>query len=103
MNAYYENRTYSNKLSSTSSIAGANVGDKLISLICALVAFFTRASVVRVTKAAFCTALFFAFFGIIGAMDNGSIGMFFGVALCAVITLFEYLALRSTFAKRSAR
>lgn len=103
MNAYYENESFAKRINTTATLPEVNVGDKLISLICALVAFFTRASVVRVTKAAFCTALFFAFFGIIGAMDNGSIGMFFGVMLCVIITLFEYLALRSTFAKRNAR
>ena len=103
MNAYYENESFAKRINNTAALPEVNVGDKLISLICAIVAFFTRTAVVRVTKAAFCTALFFAFFGIIGAMDSGNIGLFFGVVLCALITLFEYLALKSTFAKRPTR
>ena len=103
MNAYYENEAFAKRINNTAALPEVNVGDKLISIICAIVAFFTRASVIRVTKATFCTALFFAFFGIIGAMENGSIGLFFGIVLCALTTLFEYLALKSTFAKQHTR
>lgn len=103
MNAYYENKSFTSRINNTASIREVNVGDKLISLICAVVAFLTRASVVKVTKAAICTALFFAFFGIIGAMDNGNVGLFVGILLCAAVTFFEFLMLRSTFAKRSAK
>ena len=100
MNAYYENKTYGNRMTRTAEL---QVGDKLISLICALVAFFTCTAVVKIEKTVLCTALFLSFFGIIGAMDNGSIGMLFGIILCAATSLFEFLTIRSLIKKTASK
>lgn len=100
MNAYYENKTYGNRIPRTAEI---RVGDRLISVICAIVAFLTCSAVVKVGKAAICTALFFSFFGVIGAMDNGSIGMLAGVVLCAATSLFEFLMIKSMVKKPASK
>ena len=100
MNAYYENKTYGNRISNTAEI---RVGDKLISAICALVAFFTCTAVVKIEKAVLCTVLFFSFFGLIGAMDNGSIGMLSGIVLCAATSFFEFLTIKSMVKKPASK
>ena len=101
MNAYLENRTYSNKISSAPSITDTRVGDRLISVICAIIAFFTCTAMVKIEKATLATALFFSFFGVVGGMDNGSIGLLIGLVLCALITLVEFLTLKSMVARSS--
>ena len=101
MNAYFENRTYSNKIASTPSITDIHVGDKLISMICAIIAFFTCSVMVTVEKVTLASALFFIFFGVVGGMDNGSIGNLFGLVLCLLITFIEFLTLKSMVAHRS--
>ena len=101
MNAYFENRTYSNGIASTPSITDIHVGDKLISIICAIIAFFTCSVMVKVEKLTVASALFFFFFGVVGGMDNGSIGTLFGLVLCLLITLVEFLTLKSMVDHRS--
>ena len=103
MNAYFENTTYSNRLSSAPAITDVRIGDKLISVICAIIAFFTCSVMVKVEKATVATALFFSFFGVIGSIDNGSLGLFGGVALCALIILIEFLTLKSMVDRRYGR
>ena len=100
MNAYFENQAYSNRLSSAPSISDVRVGDKLISVICAIIAFFTCSVMVKIEKATVATALFFSFFGIIGGIDNGNIGLLGGMALCALITFIEFLTLKSMVDRR---
>ena len=95
MNAYFDNRTYSDRLSSAPSVSGARIGDRLISVICAIIAFFTCSVMVKVEKATVATALFFAFFGIVGSIDNGGIGLLGGVLLCALVTVIELITLKS--------
>lgn len=101
MNAYLDNRTYHSNIKSAPSITDVRVGDKLISAICAIVAFFTCALMVKIEKATVATALFFSFFGVIGSMDNGSISLFGGLVLCLLITLVEFLTLKSMIDRRS--
>ena len=42
-------------------------------------------------------ALFVAFFGVIGGIESGALSWFFGIVLCAVISLLEYVTLKSVF------
>lgn len=95
MNAYFNN---SNIQTGTRTGALGNrsrTGDGLISFICAIVAIITSPIAIRIEKVAVSTALFFAFFGLIGSMDVGSIGIPAGMLLCSLCVLFEFAILRS--------
>lgn len=90
MNAYLDNsriNTHRNSLTHT--------GDGLISFICAIVAFFTSAVAIKVEKTVLSAACFIAFFGVIGSMENESLGILGGIALSAALIFVEYLILRS--------
>ena len=93
MNAYYE-RTNREAIADNHSI-NINFGDSIISIICAIVAFFTSSVAVKVEKALLATAGFVGFFGVIGSMDNGNIGMIGGILLCAVFSLVEFFIFKS--------
>ena len=101
MNAYYE-RT--NRTATIENVKPLDLSfiDKIISVICAVVAFFTSAVAIKVEKATVCTAGFVAFFGIIGGIELGSISMLMGVILCAVISIVEIFVLKSLFKKKAA-
>ena len=103
MNAYLDNRAYSVRVTPTPSIPEIRVGDKLISFICAVVALLTCSVMVKLEKVAVSAALFFGFFGVVGGIDNGSIGILAGVALCALLILSECLILKSLLVKNKAR
>ena len=92
MNAYYQRTNRTIVVTDNNPI---NVGDKLISLICTIVAFFTSAVAVKVEKAVLCTVCFVAFFGVIGSMESGNIGLLGGILLCAALTLVEFFIFKS--------
>lgn len=94
MNAYYTGTRKTVVVTDNNPI---NVGDKLIAMICAVIAFFTSATAVKIEKATLCTAGFIAFFGIIGGMESGSIGMLAGIFFCIVIALVESAVFKSMF------
>ena len=102
MNAYYE-RT--NKTAVIGNVKPLDLSfiDRIISILCAIVAFFTSAVAVKVEKAVVSTAGFVAFFGIIGGIESGNVSMLFGVAICAVISIVEFFVLRSIFKKKAAK
>ena len=100
MNAYYENTGF-RAHAGQKSLPQAQVGDRFISFICAVIAFFTCSVAVKIEKATLCTALFFAFFGVIGGMDSGSLSMFRGLVLCAAISLIEFGTFKSLVKKNS--
>ena len=97
MNAYYQKPNRTIIVTDNNPIAA---GDKLISIICAIIAFFTCAVAVRIEKATLCTVGFVAFFGVIGSMDNGSIGMAGGALLCLAISFVEFLIFKSMAKKK---
>ncbi len=97
MNAYYENGNI--RRSNTRIYPQAQTGDKLISFICMIVAALTSTVAVRIEKCSLCIIGFFAFFGIVGSMETGSISLFSGVLLCAAVSLVEFLVLRSLVKK----
>ena len=101
MNAYYERTNKAAAFGRVKPI-DLSIGDKLISMICAIVAFFTSAIAVKVEKAIVSTAGFVAFFGIIGGIENGSISMLVGVVLCSTISIIEILVLKSLFKKKAS-
>ena len=100
MNAYYE-RTNRQAIANNHSINTA-FGDGLISFICAVVAFFTSAAAVKVEKVVLSTVCFVAFFGIIGSMESGSIGMLFGILLCSACSLVEFFIFKSMMNNKKA-
>lgn len=93
MNAYYE-RNHRTAVADNHSF-NTNVGDRLISFICMIVAFFTSSVAVKVEKAVVCTFGFVAFFGVIGSMESGSLGMLGGILLCFAVSLVEFFIFKS--------
>lgn len=98
MNAYLDNTRIN---TSRSSLPITHTGDSLISFICTIVAFFTNAAVIKVEKVILSATCFIAFFGVIGSMENGSVGLFSGVLFSAVLIFVEYLTLRSLSVKKA--
>ncbi len=97
MNAYYQRPNRTIVVTDNNPI---NVGDKLIAIICAIVAFFTSAVAVKIEKATLCTVGFVAFFGVIGSMETESIGMLGGALLCLAISFVEFLIFKSMAKKK---
>ena len=102
MNAYFD-RTERTAVINNDHALNINVFDKIVSFICAVIAFFTSDVAIRVEKAVSCTVGFVAFFGIIGSIESGSMSMLLGVAICAVISLMEFFIFKSMFKKKSAK
>ena len=97
MNAYYQKPNRTIIVTDNNPIAA---GDRLIALICAIVAFFTSTVAIRIEKATLCTVGFVAFFGVIGSMDNGNVGMVGGAILCLAISFVEFLVFKSMAKKK---
>lgn len=100
MNAYYE-KTNRQAIADNHSI-NTSFGDGLISFICTIVAFFTSAAAVKVEKTILSTVCFVAFFGVIGSMDSGSIGLASGILLCAIFSLVEFFIFKSMLKSKNA-
>ena len=98
MNAYLYNGRINTR---RNTLPVTHIGDNLINVLCAIVAFFTSAVAVKIEKAVLSTALFIAFFGVIGSMESGSIGLFVGALLNSAIILAEYFILRSLSVKKA--
>jgi hypothetical protein len=71
MNAYNYENIGNRSRTAVSDQYSINItfGDRLISAICMIVAFFTSAVALKVEKAVMATVCFIAFFGIIGGME----------------------------------
>jgi hypothetical protein len=103
MNAYYTGTGYRVGTIETKSQKDRVFGDKLISVICAIVAMVTCPAAVIIEKASVVTALIFAFFGVIGSMETNKISLAFGTLICIAITLVEFLLLKSMTKKSSKK
>ena len=93
MNAYYQKAHRTITVADTHPL-DITVGDKLISFICAIVSALTSDVAIVIEKISVSALLFVAFFGVIGSMENGSIGMLAGTMLCLIITLVEFISLK---------
>ena len=91
MNAYYQNTHIG---SGARYIPETHTGDRLISFLCAIAAILSSRVFAVITRAVVCTGGFIGFFGVIGSMENGSIGMLAGTMLCLIITLVEFISLK---------
>ncbi len=100
MNAYFDNVQINNVR--THEIPSHSFGDGLISFICALVAMVTCPVAVMLEKTAAVFALFVAFFGVVGAIEGGTLSVFTGILACGIISLCEYAILKS-FWKNGAK
>ncbi len=98
MNAYYNDTQIKNGR----AIPRDNFGDKLISLICNIVAILTCSAAVKIEKVLTCAALFFLFFGVIGSMESGSTSIGFGALVCLAISFVEYALLKSCVKKATS-
>ena len=103
MNAYYENRNYAGTNVRDNTLPQSDLGEKLISFICNIVALFTCRTAVCIEKALFAVTLLFASFGVVGGIECGSISMLLGIAICAIISLVEFAVLKSLFKKPAVK
>ena len=99
MNAYYAN---SNTVRYNENVGARDYsqhrfGDGLISFICSIIGLVTCSAAVKLEKTLVIFALFVAFFGVVGGIENGSFSWFFGILLCTGIALVEYVTLKSVF------
>ena len=97
MNAYF---TDSHR--STRHTPKINITHGFIEFICSIVAFFTCEAVVKIIKISVCALSFVGFFGIIGGIESGSIGMMAGLLICAVLSSIEFITLRSLMVKNKS-
>ena len=93
MNAYYNNTNVG--IREGRAKGGLRIVDGLITLICAIAVALTSSVAVKIEKALLSTALFIAFFGLIGSMDAGNISIFGGSVLCIICALLELAILKS--------
>ena len=100
MNAYYNPERTGTSSQRVNNISPVTYGDGFINFICAIVAFFTSVAAVKVEKVCVSALCFFAFFGIVGSMEAGSINMFAGSILCGIAAILEYLVLKSLIKKK---
>ncbi len=98
MNAYYQHEHISN--TRQEELFSSTAGDRLIALICAVVAFFTNVITLRIMKALLCTVGFVGFFGVVGSMECESIGIFAGLLLCFAIAGGEFLLFKNMMKKK---
>ena len=103
MNAYYQNTNINTNIGRTlprENIENTRkVGDELIGFLCSLVALLTCPVALVMVKAALCVVTFIAFFGVVGGIDCGAISMAFGIVICLVLSLVEFLLLKSMVKK----
>jgi hypothetical protein len=98
MNAYYQKANRTVTVANTRPL-DITVGDKLISAICAIVSALTSDVAIIIGKISFSAIFFFAFFGVAGSIESGSISFLAGITICLGISLFEFVLLKSLFKK----
>ncbi len=102
MNAYYQ-RTNRTVVVTDAKPLNINIGDKLISLICAIVSALTCDAAVVIEKISLSVAFFVAFFGVVGSIDAGSISMLAGIPICLALSVAECLILKSLIKKKAKK
>ena len=85
MNAYFNH----------SDIQKKTLEDRFTSIICSIISFFTNKTLVNFIKLAVISVGLFFFFATIGKIDNGSMGVFAGIMVCATISLLEIIVIGS--------
>ena len=101
MNAYYQRANRTVVVTNTNPL-NINIGEKIISFICAIISALTCNAVVIIEKVSLSVVCFIAFIGIVGGIDAGSISMLAGIPICAAISLTECLILKSFIKKKKA-
>ena len=102
MNAYYQNTNFGRTLPRENIENTRKIGDGLIDFICSIVTLLTCPVALVMVKAALCVVTFIAFFGVVGGIDCGAISMAFGIVICLVLSLVEFLLLKSMVKKSKA-
>ena len=98
MNAYFENaNTRFNNGLRANETHSRQFGDGLISFICAITGILTCPAAIAIEKTAAVFALIILSVFVVGAVESASMPMFFGIAICGILSLFEYALLKSMF------
>ena len=102
MNAYYQ-RTNRTVVVTDAKPLNINIGDKLISFICAIVSALTCDVAVVIEKISLSVAFFVAFFGVVGSIDAGNVSMLAGIPICFALSVAECLVLKSLIKKKAKK
>ena len=99
MNAYFEDfgKVRYNENVRAREESRRQIGDGLISFICAIIGLVTCPAAIKIEKTVVLLSLIIAFFGVIGGMESGTLSLFWGIVLSACIFFVEYVTLKSFF------
>lgn len=90
MNAYYNE----------SNVRKKSIEDRTASLACSFISFITSRTFSIVIKCMIVLAVIFGFVATVGMIDNGSVGFFPGVCICAVLSIVETAIIGSLSSKK---
>ena len=90
MNAYYHD----------SDIKKTNIEDRAASAACSLISLLTSKTFVTVVKLIIIALSMVGFVATLGKIDNGSIGFFMGVVVCAVFAGLDIITIGSMVEQR---
>ena len=85
MNAYYHD----------SDIKKTNLEDRATSAICSFISLLTNKTFVTVIKLIIIALSLVGFFATLGKINDGSIGFFMGVVVCAVFAILDIATIGS--------
>ena len=102
MNAYYHGTNRTVIVTDTKPL-DINIGDKLISFICAIISALTCDVAIVIEKISLSVAFFVAFFGVVGSVEGGSISMLTGILVCFALSVGECLILKSLIKKKKVQ
>lgn len=90
MNAYYND----------SHIRKKSLEDRTASAICSVISIITNKTFTLALRCMIIFAVLFGFVATVGMIDNGAVGFFPGVCICAVLSLVEIVAIGSLSSKK---
>ena len=76
---------------------------RLVTVLRAILAFFTAAKVRRIARVGFATVALIGIAGVAGALEAGNISPLLCLGLCAVLLAVAYFAIRPAKQKRKGR
>ena len=77
----------------------SGIDDKCISVICAIMKFFSNRYFIGALKVSIIVVALFGFIATVGMVDEGTLGFFSGTAICFIISAVEFVLVGSMVKK----